>query len=227
MEFKKNLDNDTNKDSINNNASDLIKEMMMNIPGGVIRYENNYDKKVTLVSDNMLEILGCSKDEFHKKYNDCINNIFLSEDENKIVLFGFNNEKHDKFESQIITYNNRKKWVSVNLNKLVNENGVEEIYAIFTDIDEYKMNQESIKIENEMFKRILNKNADIMFEYDVKKDIITFNNIRNFDELKENKVKDFIEHILNGNSIHPDDKAKLIGMVSMDKTADLEFRFMR
>lgn len=226
MEFKKNLDNDTNKDSINNNASDLIKEMMMNIPGGVIRYENNYDKKVTLVSDNMLEILGCSKDEFHKKYNDCINNIFLSEDENKIVLFGFSNEKHDKFESQIITYNNRKKWVSVNLNKLVNENGVEEIYAIFTDIDEYKVNQESIKIENEMFKRILNKNADIMFEYDVKKDTITFNNIRNFDELKENKVKDFIEHILNGNSIHPDDKAKLIGMVSMDKTADLEFRFM-
>lgn len=227
MEFKKNLDSDTNKDSINvNNASDLIKEMMMNIPGGVIRYENNYDEKVTFVSDNMLEILGCSRNEFYKKYNDCIKNIFLSEDENKIVLFGFSNKKHDKFESQIITYKDTKKWVSVNLNKLVNENGLEEVYAIFTDVDEYKMNQESIKIENEMFKRILNKNADIMFEYDVKKDTITFNNIRNFDEIKENKAKDFIEYILNGNSVHPDDKAKIVGMVSMDKTAELEFRFM-
>ena len=164
MEFKKNLDSDNNKDSIKvNNASDLIKEMMMNIPGGVIRFENNFDKNITFISDNMLRILGCSRNEKHKKYKDSINNIFLSEDENKIALFGFSTEKHDKFESQIITYKDTKKWVSVNLNKLVNENGVEEVYAIFTDIDEYKMNQESIKIENEMFKRILNKNADIMF----------------------------------------------------------------
>ena len=34
------------------------------------------------------------------------------------------------------------------INSTINENGIVEIYAIFTDIDEYKKNQESIKIEN-------------------------------------------------------------------------------
>lgn len=228
MEFKKNLVNDTNKDSIrvNNNASEIIKEMLINIPGGVIKYENNYDKKITFITDNMLEILECNRDEFHEKYENSISNIFANEDMEKIDIFSFGKQEHDKFEAHVVTYNGLKKWVSINLNKTINENGIVEIYAIFTDIDEYKKNQESIKIENEMFKKILNKNADIMFEYDVKKDTITFNNIRSFDAIKENKVKDFIEHILNGNSIHPEDKAKLIGLVSMDKTAELEFRFV-
>ena len=90
------------------------------------------------------------------KYENSLSNVFANEDMDKIDIFSFGKQEHDKFDAHVVTYNGFKKLVSVNLNKTINENGKVEIYAIFTDLDEYKKNQESIKIEFEMFKKILN-----------------------------------------------------------------------
>ena len=227
MDIRNNLTNEINNEGIkiNDKASDIIKEMLVNIPGGVIKYTNNYDKQITFITDNMLNILECSRDEFQTVYKSCLNNILFEEDIVKFETFSYSKEEHSKFEARVKTKDNNIKWVSVNLNKINNGESV-DIYCIFTDIDEYKNSQENMEIENEMFKKVLNTNADIMFEYDVKKDTISFSNIRFEEGIREDKVSDFIEHILNGNSIHPEDKAKIIGIVSMDKTTEVEFRFV-
>lgn len=215
--------------NINSYDVEVVKEMLSNIPGGVIKYENNKDKKITFVTDNMLTILECSREQFQDKYKNCILNVIVDEYINKFDMFVSGTQNHEQFEVKVNTYNGIKKWVSVNINKIINVDGTIDIYCVFMDVDKYKVTAENYELENEMFKDILNGNADIMFEYDIKRDVMSFNNVRNDigkDEEKERKILDFIDVVLTGNSVHPDDKSKVISILSMDKTAEIEFRFV-
>ena len=228
MDIRKNSIKDTYDESIriDDKASNVINDMLVNIPGGVLKYNNSNNRQISFITDNMLNILECSREEFNIRYGSCLNNLIYEEDIEKFDEFSSEHLEHDKFEARIITKNDCVKWVSINLNKIINKDDTVDIYCIFTDIDDYKNSQENIKLENELFKKILNTNADIMFEYDVKKDTIFFNNIHFENGIREDKVTDFVEHIINGSSIHPDDRAKVLGIISMDKTAEMDFRFV-
>ena len=215
--------------NINSYDEEVVKEMMSNMPGGVLKYEKNKGNDITFVTDNMLAILECNRDQFHEKYNNNILNIIVEEYINKFDMFISGTNKHEQFEVKIKTYTDKEKWVSVNINKIVNGEGVENIYCVFMDVNKYKESAEIAETENEMFKDVLNGHADIMFEYDIKRDIMTFNNVKNENgknTSKDNKIEDFIDFVLNGNSIHQDDKSVLISMLSMDKTIENEFRFV-
>ena len=229
MSIHKDKDIENNSNVISNSYMDnMMKDIWMNLPGGIFHlYKENNVIKANIVNDKMLDILGCSKEEFSEKYNNEIGRIFDKEVVKKLeTIFDENNKdvSLENIEVKMNVYDNTDKWVSISVCRCVNEEKKIYAYMYVINIDNTKQKQYLLRNENETFRNLLNNDADIMFEYDIENNQVTLNMVSEDGTLTEKKMYKFSELIHKSGFIHEQDKEKFFRMVWLDDNTTEEFR---
>ncbi|MCR5607810.1 MAG: EAL domain-containing protein [Lachnospiraceae bacterium] len=224
------------EDMNNKEKNDAVNNLLLSMPGGVIRFEVSDDSKITLISDKVLEILGCNKEDIEMHYKNNVSNMVHPEDKNIVkqnITAAFNSSKSCDIKFRIIDINGVAKWVTAATYISEMTSNIIKGYAIINDITEYMkaeeiLEQQKVQLEKEKenYKRILNENSDLYFELNVNEDTMMIYNInRSFDEVNSS-ITEFRSRLVKSKKIHEDDKDKILKLINLESSAELEFRYI-
>lgn len=169
----------------------LSKKFVDDMPIGIIQLRQIKDRiDILTYSEGVKRLTGYSLEE-------CINNSakeynLLSNQEGLKQIFNFCKKEKQRIELQISHKNEKKLWVCADITRI----NLEESYLqiALTDITELKQ----LKVAASL-------SIDILFEYDIEKDIMRNRINRDGIYTKEQTVLNFKEYFLEKEMIHPRD----------------------
>ncbi len=151
-----------------NRELSLIYESM---PGGIVNYIlENQKWRIKSANDGFYKLIGCSKDEFEKKYE---GNIFkmLSEPMTREASEEFwskiDNKETFETELKLMSWSGVPKWVCMSIDYVRNDDETKEAVAIFSDITGIKAADQELYISKEQFDIVKRLTNVIFFEWDV------------------------------------------------------------
>lgn len=163
------------KNKINKQLDAIIKYT----PGCILRIQNNNMKQITVMNDELFNLTGYSKEEFHQD---------LKGDFTKIV-YEDDYEAFNKYSKSICSAGQ----IATQIYRLKHKNGsiiwlydkrhiIEEDHTIWSyislvDITETKLTQEKLRISEKRYQMILEQTESVFFEWNLRTDEIQFSEI--------------------------------------------------
>jgi len=183
-----------------------LRHITNSIHAGVVNFliENKY--KIIYASDGFYDIIGYSKEEVSDHSNSMLNYIY-EEDLNafKFPTYGVRVGDYVQKEFRIITKSNEVKWILFNGNYSEGKEG-HTISAVMVDITESKQLHDRLIVEEQRYRVATEITNDVLFEYDIVKDIMHLPELyRGFFDI-DNHIVDFSkQNELFNRTIHPED----------------------
>jgi len=193
--------------------------ILQNMPCGIAIYKviETADKKniqLNYANDKFYEQLGYTKEEYLKATNGGYVGNLLTDSESKnrifeIIFKNITNTKPVVIRTKMKKADGSEAIMSINGRIFSSSDGIPRVQVVFFDITKTAKAEEIIKLQNERYKIIEEYTDELMFDYDIKNDILCLPKRKRFKKINykyENYIKD--EHCkLN---IHPEDYIRFI-----------------
>lgn len=202
-----------NKKHIEDNNRDL-QSITANIPGGVHRcIMENGEFVFDFISGGCLNLLGYKEDEFkevlNKKRDDLIYYKDVERVSSEIKEQLLNSNKYT-VEYRVKQKDGSKIWILDNGQIFKDRDGKVFSYNVVINITKSKIIQDKLRLSEERYRIIGSQTEEIIFEWNIKRDTITFSgNWKNKFTFKP-KIIDISKRIYETDSIYKDDK-KVLG----------------
>lgn len=194
-----------------------LQALTNNIPGGVICCDCTQELNILQYSKGFLAMFGYTREDMKNLFDNRYINVVYEPDRKELLktirqqLSGASSVK--EFEYRAVHKDGRIIWVFDRGQLVEQDGGQSAFYCMLMDVTETKKYQEELRLSLERHQIILNQTADIIFEWDIPRDIIS---------LSSNWEKKFgyppkMRH-LSGSAfktahIHPDDLETIAGAV--------------
>lgn len=211
-----NVDTIVNRKNAFNNNFQALQSIIQYIPGGVFVYSADKDNVFSFVSDNMLLMLGYSKEEFDLAFHTHFSEMVYIEDR-QCVVDEISRVSDGKLNSTC-SYRIRKKdgsllWVHDERNIVTDYNGKHWIYSTIVDITDSVNENNALTMQNNELKDIINNIPASIIIYRKDKENISIAAVNGYLNIHSKGLADSLIGIKNQeivDLVHPDDKKSVI-----------------
>ncbi len=157
-------------------ASLELRQITNSIHAGFVNFDLEHNYEITYASNGYYDIVGYSKEEIQQEQENSVISLVYQEDmeEFKALADGFSNGECIQKEVRMVTKSGNIIWILINGNYIEDKNGNHTISAVLIDITESKFMQERLLLEEERYRVAAEISNDILFEYDIGEDLMTF-----------------------------------------------------
>ncbi|MBC8571362.1 diguanylate cyclase domain-containing protein [Zongyangia hominis] len=144
------------------------------ILGGIFQCQNDPDYTLLHCDDGFL---GYSKAEIRQKYQNRFIRIIHPDDRERVVRQlreQLNRGASFQLELRVTDGRGQVFWVMSRGQMITDSQGNEILYSVLIDIDGTKRAQEELRLSLERYKIILEQTNDIIFEWDIATDVVTY-----------------------------------------------------
>ncbi len=136
-----------------------LKNIMGLIPGGVFKCDTQQGDKVDFISENLLEMLGCTRQEFSDIYGDKFSSAVYFEDRDRVKAQMPERLEAGastfSFEYRIVTMSGELKWVFAAGNVVKDVDGHQWIYTVVLDNDGRKRLERELESKSRQSEALL------------------------------------------------------------------------
>lgn len=184
---------------------DLLKEIIDNLPGGVVVFEILEDNiKVLFVNEETYQLFGYSKEEFKSRYRYNIFEIVKPSDlkELQMKLYDASKEKR-LFETgcQCRHSDGTMRWTYFRVNFIETSSKKSIGVALITDSSKERSLQEQSRINEEMYHIAFKQSNVFLLEYDHQTKKVSCSNIKSLDYFNSPAFKDIPESLIESGYI--------------------------
>lgn len=154
-----------------------LQDLTSNIPGGVYQCKNDSYFSLTYVNEGFLSICGYTREEIREIYDDHYLKMIYHVDRDEIIEAVDSQIKSGKeveLEYRVITKSGNPVWVIDKARLLKDKDGNESFYCVLMEVTERRREQEELRLSLERHQIIMDQAADIIFEWDIRKDTLNF-----------------------------------------------------
>lgn len=200
--------------------NEVIEMIISNINGGLKVSNDDDTYSFCYVNEGLPKMLGYTYDEFMKMSGGtAVGACYPPDIPHALKTCA---ECFQKGMDYSVEYRMKKKdgsliWVLDSGRKAIDQNGIPKINSIIIDVTPLKHALGELEIERERYRIALENITDVMYEYDVLKDIFTtFKKIKKDSKIKLEKIEipDFIETLEEKKIIHNNDLPKILDLYS-------------
>ncbi|MGX8833432.1 sensor domain-containing diguanylate cyclase [Amedibacillus sp. YH-ame6] len=154
-----------------------------NTPGCLIMYEYHKHKNIKFLNDEFSNLSGYTKEEFKEKFDNDLALIIHPEDVKKLqdeLARVIHENKHAhalSFSYRIVHKSGEIVWVMDRRHLVKDAHGILWFNINLVDITELKNVQQSLLISQQRYKMIIEQTEFVVFEWDIRRDIITFSDL--------------------------------------------------
>lgn len=152
-------------------------EALLNlIPGGVMQCRNDSSYTIVEVNDGFLSMFGFTREELDEQFqNRFFHMIHPSDQQNFLIEVERQLEKSDRLSLsyRVLCKDGNYKWIASS-EQLFGDEKEERFFCIFLDLTEVRDAQEKLRLSLEHLEIIMNQSSDIIFEWDLIADSISF-----------------------------------------------------
>lgn len=146
------------------------------IPGGVMQCRNDGDYTIVEVNNGFLDMFGFTREELAGQFqNQFLAMIHMADRQNFLIEVKRQLSQGDRLSMsyRILCKDGSYKWVA-NSAQLFGDGQEERFFCIFLDLTEVRDAQEKLRLSLEHLEIIMNQSSDIIFEWDICADTISF-----------------------------------------------------
>ena len=210
--------------------NEVIEMIISNINGGLKVSNDDDTYSFCYVNEGLPKMLGYTYDEFMKMSGGTAVGACYPPDIPQALKACA--ECFEKGMDYSAEYRMKKKdgsliWVLDSGRKAIDQNGIPKINSIIIDVTPLKQALAELEIERERYRIALENITDVMYEYDVLKDIFTtFKKIKKDGKMKLEKIEipDFMETLEDKKIIHNNDLPKILDLYSGKIRSVVEIR---
>lgn len=182
--------------------------LLDNIPGGVLRCEEDVYFTIIEVNKGFLHLFGYSEQELAEQFQNRFVNMIYPDDRARVlaeVAQQVVTEQRVSINHRVLCKDGSCKWVLGNAQHTFDENGKKHIFCTLSDITDFKELREDLRLTLERYQIILNQTTDVVFEWDLLDNTITYSSNweKKFGYEQEGDDKKTPSFLLN--VLHPDD----------------------
>lgn len=195
--------------------------ILKNMPCGVAVYrleESDGEKKLhlTYANDKFYSQLGYTKESYINATNGgYVGNLFAdSESKTKILNNIFCNTKNTEpidIQTKMKKADGSEAVMSINGKIFVGSDGLSRLQVVFFDITGIAKAEETIMFQNERYKIIEESTDELIFDYDIKKDILYLPKKDIFKKINY-KIEGYINKQTCKDTVHPEDSIRFISL---------------
>ncbi len=139
-----------------------------NLPGGLFAADLENGHALKYISEGMLSIIGCTKEQFEDKYGNDIRRLIYSEDRKRCVS-DLNNDtmENQRFECRIVSFDGTVKWVLCNRQAVRGVNGKLYIYVTVFDVTQIHDTRDALEKTYVSMNHLLNSIPGGVAQYEV------------------------------------------------------------
>ncbi|MEG2170683.1 MAG: diguanylate cyclase [Erysipelotrichaceae bacterium] len=171
------------KDAVIKQTNRLAKALLdlstltNNVPGGIFRCR--YDETLTIlsVSEGFEELFGYTEEEIKTKYHNSFKEMIDERDveaTNLEVIRQLKISPKKNIEYRIKNKKGETRWICDRGQLIDESDGNQSFYCILIDITADKAVQEELRLNLERHQIIMDQSNDVIFDWDIKKDLIVF-----------------------------------------------------
>lgn len=198
--------------------NEVIEMIISNINGGLKVSNDDNTYSFCYVNEGLPKMLGYTYDEFMKMSGGtAVGACYPPDIPHALKTCA---ECFQKGMDYSVEYRMKKKdgsliWVLDSGRKAIDQNGIPKINSIIIDVTPLKQALAELEIERERYRIALENITDVMYEYDVLKDIFTtFKKIKKDNKIKLEKIElpNFMETLEDKKIIYNDDLPKILDL---------------
>ncbi|MGB8452590.1 MAG: diguanylate cyclase [Anaerocolumna sp.] len=157
-------------------ASLELRHITNSIHAGFVNFSLEHNYEIIYASNGYYDIVGYSKEEIQQEFKNSVITLVYQDDMDKFKTLrdGFNNGEYIQKEVRMITRNGSNIWILINGNYIEDKNGNHTLSAVMIDITDSKLMQERLLLEEERYRVAAEISNDILFEYEIGEDLMTF-----------------------------------------------------
>lgn len=159
------------------NRNYQLENLARKIPGGVCKFKN--DEKLTLLtmSDEFKSMLNYDEREIEECFNNKFIDMIYANDREKVkveILRLMQTGLDMENEFRVLCKDRNLIWILAKFRLLPDGDGGECLYGVLIEITDPKRKQEELRLRLEQYQIIMNQTTDILFEWDIREDTLTF-----------------------------------------------------
>lgn len=185
--------------------------MLMNsIPGGVCKFRYDNGLLLEYANEGMFSLMQTSAEEFARDYNNHYERLLLEKDWHRLQEKIENIKVGEVLQMEYAVYYEGRKEEWRLMQAVILENDSTPILqSVITDITEMKLTYSELEKEKEKLNVIAEMSGDMLFEYDIQKDVMNYTRQKEglFDD--EQITKNYVKSIKRSHYVHPEDSSKL------------------
>lgn len=188
-----------------------------NVPCGLHQCMDDEELTIISISDSFLEMFGYSREDIEERFQNRFARMIYKEDR-EAVLSSMNHQlaiKNDmELEYRIPLKDGGLVWILDKGKLAVGEDGKRTFYCVMLDITEQRKQREALRLSLERHQVIMDQGTDIIFEWDIAADTLTFSNNWSkkfgYPAIREG----ISSRIPQSPNIHPDDMMAFISIMT-------------
>jgi len=186
------------------------------IPGGVYKVMLNNNKKISLANENFYKIIGYTRDEYRKKFDDKVESFVYFNDRKKFLkLFEEGEFSGEKIlEYRIISRNGNLQKVMEVRHIISEANNIKSIVS-FLFLQSDRLENDGETVDQKCYKMIIPFIRNFLFEWDKKTDIAIFSNMLASELNIDTVIKDFSKKLFNSKLIENNSKSEFTKAFSL------------
>lgn len=195
--------------------------ILENMPCGIAVYkveesENVRKLHLTYANPKFYSQLGHTKESYIKATDGGYVGNLIADSESKEKIFNkifenLTNTNPITFKAKVTKADGSEAVMSINGRVFSGSDGIPRVQAVFFDITKTTKAEETIKFQNERYKIIEENTDELMFDYDIKKDILYLPKKKRFKKFGY-KFNGYINGGICKSNIHPDDYIRFISL---------------
>lgn len=151
--------------------------MISSLPVGVQQCLGDQWFTITYVNSGFCTLFGYKREELKSRFNNHYIEMIHPEDQQMVrrhFLKQINNSSVLEFEYRVMSKQGQVVWVLDKCQVVTGEDGREYLNCVLMDITQVKQAQEELRLSMERYQIITNQTNDIIFEWDILRDRITY-----------------------------------------------------
>ncbi|QHQ62019.1 PAS domain S-box protein [Anaerocolumna sedimenticola] len=157
-------------------ASLELRHITNSIHAGFVNFNLEHNYEIIYASNGYYDIVGYSKEEMQQELENSVTTLIFPDDLDKFAALkdDFENGEYIQKEIRMKTKSGNIIWILLNGNYIEDKNGSHTVSAVLIDITESKLMQERLLLEEERYRVAAEISNDILFEYEIDEDLMTF-----------------------------------------------------
>lgn len=180
---------------------------------GIQQCRNDRWFTITSVNDGFISLFGYSKEDIHERFHDRYAEMIYPADLSKVRRqFHKNLSSGNSFELEyrVVTRDERVVWIIDKCQVVLGQDGNEYLNCALIDITQTKQEQEKLRLTMERHQIIMDQTNDIIFEWDIHKNTISYSTNWNKKYGYEPIVDDVSHRLLQASHVMPEDLPALV-----------------
>lgn len=195
--------------------NEYIYNILQRNPSAMIQLLFKHGKYVALSYNNeVFKTFGCTREEFERKFCDNIEGFIYEEDYGYVKNIWHSlklNGGGREYEHRYINNYGELRWFHATASKILNQEAIPVILIMFKDITQERQLKLDLEHEKERYRLAVNSSLDVIFEYDIKEDIlVSYGSFTHKDIPKSTPIliRGYKEKLLEGKLVHKEDADK-------------------